>query len=406
MKFELTEHSGRCSIIRRICFLALFLFATSAIGMAQQGYVGAVFDFMDPMTAAKYGLIQGATFVRSVVPGGPAEKSGLRGGDLITSVDGVPMRSPAQIAEALRAHRPGSQATVGIIHPMGSRSMSIEIMVSIGSAPAGGSQSMPSQTDLGDRTPHDPRWNSGGQMNGQSRTEAKVAQPSQQGPCRAMLPAGWQLQAGQDGQTAMITGPNGANAAWGIVGVNPAMRQYYGDMFGPPEAHAAAVVAQLLQARPQFVSSQNVAGFYTAHRFQAGYSAGIILYHVYPAPMPGQYIITEYVAWAPQGDGALLSQAEAVMTSLQCTSRMHPSQPVRYEPRTGVPEHRRSSGSEETDSLKDYNSTLGTQYAHDPSTGTVYLLDRSSDYHSDCPDGPGYCIGTGVNRHQLIPGEQ
>jgi len=85
---------------------------------------------------------------------------------------------------------------------------------------------------------------------------------------------------------------------------------------------------------------------------------------------------------------------------------MHPSGPVHYEPRSGFVDRKKKIGSEETDSLKDYNTTLGTQYARDPSTGTAYLLHRSGDCHRDYPDGPGYCIGTGVKRHQLIPGEQ
>jgi hypothetical protein len=228
------------------------------------------------------------------------------------------------------------------------------------------------------------------------------AQLVQQGPCRAAVFAGWQLVPGQYGQTADVFGPNGAYAGWGIVAVNPAMRQYYGEMYGPPDAHTAAILSQILHAQPQFTSSQNIGGFFTAHEFQAGNMAGVVLYHVYPAAM-GQYIISEYFAWAPLGDAAQLSLAEAVMTSLQCTSSVRPPPAPIYTPHSSVPNRKHSSGSAEEDSMKDYNSILGTQWAHD-STGRLYYLDRATQWSETGPDGPGYYAGTGVNKHKLTPG--
>jgi hypothetical protein len=233
-------------------------------------------------------------------------------------------------------------------------------------------------------------------------SEAQRAQMVRQGPCRAAVPAGWQLTPGQYGQTADVFGPNGAYAGWGIVAVNPAMRQYYGEFYGPPDAHTVALLSQMLKARAQFTSTKNIGGFFTAHEFRAGNKAGIVLYHVYPAAM-GQYIISEYFAWAPQGNAAMLSLAEAVMTSLQCTSSVRPPPASTFTPHSGVPDRKKSSGSTEEDDLKDYNSILGTQWAHD-STGTLYYLDAAKQWSETGPDGPGYYAGTGVNRHKLTPG--
>ena len=70
-----------------IVFLALMFLAASAFAKAQQGYTGLSFDFMDPGASAQYGLNFGAVVVVNVVPGSPGEKSGLRLGDIITSVD-------------------------------------------------------------------------------------------------------------------------------------------------------------------------------------------------------------------------------------------------------------------------------------------------------------------------------
>lgn len=403
----------------------LFLTA-SAIASAQQGYLGAAFDFMDPMSSAKYGLNFGAVVVVHVVPGSPAEQSGLRPGDLITSVDGVEMRSPDQVAKAFRAHKPGDKARAGIVHPMGDRNMSLEIMVTIGKAPAnypntwngnnpgngpgnasgyvprnsppsgnGGQWNPAPQGGYGQqRGSTVPRGSGGGQGGMITPAQRVQVQMAQQGPCRAAVFPGWQLVPGQYGQFADVFGPNGAHVAWGITPVNPATRQVYGDLQGPPDVHTAAFLAISIQAQPQFTSTENVGNYFTAHQFRAGANAGVLLYHVYPAPM-GQYIISEYFAWAQQGDAEMLSQAIAIMSSLQCTSSVRPSQPT-------SPGARRGGGSSENDTLKDYNSILGTQYVHDPSTGQTYHV--SVDQMSNGQEGEGYYVGTGVNRHKLAPG--
>ena len=201
--------------------------------------------------------------------------------------------------------------------------------------------------------------------------------------------------------SADIVGPGGAFVGWAIPAINQQMRRFYGQMYGPPEEHIAWMVGMATKGRPQMGPAENIGNFYTGHQFHSGGSAGVVLYHTYPAPA-GTYIITEYVAWAPESDPALLSQTVAVMTSLQCTASVRPSEPAVYTPHSGVPS-RRHSGNSESDSLKDYNSTLGTQYAHD-SAGRNYLLDRSSQWNDNGPDGPGYYIGTGVNRQKLTLG--
>ena len=234
-------------------------------------------------------------------------------------------------------------------------------------------------------------------------SENQQVQSVQQGPCRAALPTAWQLTPGQNGQTADVSGPQGAYASWGIVAVNPAMQRFYGNLYGPPEVHVSAMLLLLLHAPAQLMPAENVGGFYTLHRFSTGRQQGVLLYHVYPAPM-GQYIISEYFSWGPSQDQRLVSQAEAVMTSLQCTSSVRP--PAGGEYTYHAPDNssrRRSGGSAEGDSLKDYNSQLGTQYAHD-SAGNNYLLDRATQWDDNGTDGPGYYKGSGVNRQKLTPG--
>ena len=52
--------------------------------------------------------------VTSIVPGGPAAVAGLEDGDVVTAVDGYPVRSPAELDTQLYADAPGTQVTVTV----------------------------------------------------------------------------------------------------------------------------------------------------------------------------------------------------------------------------------------------------------------------------------------------------
>jgi putative serine protease PepD len=52
------------------------------------------------------------TDVAQVVPGGAADKAGVRRGDAIASVDGRPTRSPADVARVVARHKPGETVAV------------------------------------------------------------------------------------------------------------------------------------------------------------------------------------------------------------------------------------------------------------------------------------------------------
>jgi len=53
------------------------------------------------------------TAVSGVVRGSPAAAAGLRAGDTITAVDGVPIDHPDALSDALAGHRPQDRVTVG-----------------------------------------------------------------------------------------------------------------------------------------------------------------------------------------------------------------------------------------------------------------------------------------------------
>jgi putative serine protease PepD len=52
--------------------------------------------------------------VQSLVPGGPAQKAGVRVGDLIRTIDGKPVKDPSDLSAAISNKKPGDKVTVEI----------------------------------------------------------------------------------------------------------------------------------------------------------------------------------------------------------------------------------------------------------------------------------------------------
>jgi S1-C subfamily serine protease len=77
----------------------------------QHGFFGVQLGELSPELAAKYGLSLG-TLVTGVLAGGPAEKAGLAGGDIITKLDGEAMDSSNKFGAAVRVLAPGRMVTV------------------------------------------------------------------------------------------------------------------------------------------------------------------------------------------------------------------------------------------------------------------------------------------------------
>jgi len=54
--------------------------------------------------------------------GGPAAKAGIRPGELIVSLAGHPVSSPADVTDILATLKPGRTVSVGLVRPDGSKS--------------------------------------------------------------------------------------------------------------------------------------------------------------------------------------------------------------------------------------------------------------------------------------------
>lgn len=101
---------------------------------ADSAFLGVVSGEMPEVLADQLSLKPGeGIVVRSLVPDGPAAKAGLAVNDIVTSVAGQPIGSPADISEKIQTHKPGEEIALGIIH----KGKPGELKVMLGARPAG-----------------------------------------------------------------------------------------------------------------------------------------------------------------------------------------------------------------------------------------------------------------------------
>jgi putative serine protease PepD len=65
--------------------------------------------------------------IQAVLPGGPAEREGLRAGDIIVGIDGQDVDEPEDVSDAVSAHRPGDEIEVEVMRDGERRSITIEL---------------------------------------------------------------------------------------------------------------------------------------------------------------------------------------------------------------------------------------------------------------------------------------
>ena len=82
---------------------------------------------MFPMPGMPFtNTLEGAV-IRSVTAGSPAEKAGLKAGDIVRTIDGKSLQSPQDLVSAITAHKPGDQITLGIQPATGSQTNDVKI---------------------------------------------------------------------------------------------------------------------------------------------------------------------------------------------------------------------------------------------------------------------------------------
>jgi serine protease Do len=85
-------------------------------GKVTRGYLGALIATLTPDLAPQFGAegLKGA-LISQVTPGGPAEKGGLKMGDVVTAIDGKPVTSNDELTMAVIGHAPGSTVSLDVM---------------------------------------------------------------------------------------------------------------------------------------------------------------------------------------------------------------------------------------------------------------------------------------------------
>src|SRR5262249_42136705 len=99
-----------------------------ASGRVRRGQIGAEVQTITPALAAGLHLPQAwGVVVSDVLPGGPAEKGGLRAGDLVRGLDGKPLENARQLEVNLYAREVGDG--VSLVVQRGQDALTLRVAV-------------------------------------------------------------------------------------------------------------------------------------------------------------------------------------------------------------------------------------------------------------------------------------
>ena len=98
-------------------------------GHVHRGQIGVFLRTITPDLAEGLHLpVNRGVLVEDVVPGTPAEKAGLKPGDVITSAGGKPVDNVREFTQVLYSYRIGQDAKIGVLHDGKEASLSIPVM--------------------------------------------------------------------------------------------------------------------------------------------------------------------------------------------------------------------------------------------------------------------------------------
>ncbi len=95
------------------------------------GYLGVQIQGLDGQLADYFGAKDGGVLITEVIEDSPAEKAGMKAGDVILSVAGEEVEDASDLVEEIRGHKPDSQVQLNVIRKNRKRKMK----VTLGEAP-------------------------------------------------------------------------------------------------------------------------------------------------------------------------------------------------------------------------------------------------------------------------------
>lgn len=115
-------------------------------GSVVRGWIGVEPQDVTPEIAESFGLSRkDGALIAAVVQGGPADKAGLRPGDILTSVNGEPILDTTALLNSIAQLKPGAEAKVTVSRK--GKAVELTIVVGKRAAPTRRNVPMPSQDD-------------------------------------------------------------------------------------------------------------------------------------------------------------------------------------------------------------------------------------------------------------------
>jgi len=104
-------------------------FERSRLGISIEGLTEFP-DYRDTFSGLEDGVV-----VRGILPDGPAAKSDLKAGDVITSVDGTPVKTARQLKEQIAYKKVGQSVALDVARPSEHKLQNIKVKVKTGALP-------------------------------------------------------------------------------------------------------------------------------------------------------------------------------------------------------------------------------------------------------------------------------
>ena len=101
-----------------------------ASGHATHPYMGVSTQTVDESVAAQYGLkVKSGALVRFVSPGSPAQKAGVKSGDIITMMGGIQVTNVSDVFAGIRSHKIGEAVPLEVVR----NGSTLKLSVTLGS---------------------------------------------------------------------------------------------------------------------------------------------------------------------------------------------------------------------------------------------------------------------------------
>jgi S1-C subfamily serine protease len=113
----------------RVSFITQQIIQDGKVTHSGRPYLGVRgLQEVTPFVAAQSGLaVENGMLIGGVEPQGPADRAGLRAGDVIVRLDGRPTRSEAAFGDALARLRPGERVAVTVVGQGGERTVTVTL---------------------------------------------------------------------------------------------------------------------------------------------------------------------------------------------------------------------------------------------------------------------------------------